>query len=188
MSDNVARYGRGPSATRRPNPNPRRSSMAQRWDHLELTFPPGFLTRDTRADIDAFWCGIFGWTSSEQVVYGHSCHMLRPDDGQFILLGESSGAMEPAPEIPPSSGLDVFVPHMGIRCDTIEDVDRLYGECLKFQEKDPRVRLRDFPLERYGTKLARNFLVNYVMPFWFDVNGVQADPATEPTTAWRYTA
>jgi hypothetical protein len=173
---------------RRVNVNPRRSNMAQRWDHLELTFPQGFLTSAVRAEIDAFWCGVFGWTSTEQRVYGHSCHMLRPDDGQFILLGETGDAMEPAPEILDNSGLDVFVPHMGIHCDTIEDVDRLYGECLRFQEKDPRVRLRDYPVERYGTKLARNFLVQYLLPFWFDVNGVQADPGTKPGVAWRYTA
>ena len=160
--------------------------MTQRWDHLELTFPKGFLTSATRADIDAFWCGIFGWTSSEHLVYGHSCHMLRPDDGQFILLVESDDAMEPAPEIPESSGPDVFIPHMGIHCETIGAVDKLYAKCLEFQEKDPRVRLRDYPLERHGSKLARNFLVQYVLPFWFDVNSVQADPGTEPLRAWRY--
>jgi hypothetical protein len=160
--------------------------MAQRWDHLELTFPTGFLTSAARAEIDAFWCSIFGWTSSEHLVYGHSCHMLRPDDGQFILLVEADGAMDPAPEIPASPGPDVFVPHMGIHCQTIEEVDQLFGECLKFQEKDERVRLRDFPLERHGSKLARNFLVQYLLPFWFDVNGVRPDPGTEPDIGWRY--
>jgi hypothetical protein len=162
--------------------------MAQRWDHLELTFPQGSLTGVTRTEIDAFWCGIFGWTSTEQMVYGRSCHMLRPDDGQFILLVESHDAMDPAPEMPESPGPDVFVPHMGIHCDTIEDVDRLYGECLKYQEKDSRVRLRDFPVERHGTKLARNFLVQYLLPFWFDVNSVKADRGTEQARVWRYTA
>jgi hypothetical protein len=41
-------------------------------------------------------------------------------------------------------------------------------------------------VERHGSKLARNFLVQYVLPFWFDVNGVQADPGTESVMAWRY--
>jgi hypothetical protein len=162
--------------------------MAQRWDHLELTFPRGFLTGVARAEIDAFWCGIFGWTSTEQLVYGHRGHMLRPDDGQFILLIESGAPMNPVPEIPDGPWPEVFVPHMGIHCDSIEDVDGLYGECLKFQEKDSRVRLRDFPVERHGTKLARNFLVQYLLPFWFDVNGIKADHGTEPARAWRYTA
>ncbi|WAX58476.1 hypothetical protein M6B22_06850 [Jatrophihabitans cynanchi] len=119
-------------------------------------------------------------------MYDHSCHMLRPDDGQFILLAESDDAMQPPKDVSVLDGPDFFIPHMGIHCDSIEEVDALYAACLEFQKQDSRLRLRDVPLERHGTKLARNFLVHYLLPFWFDVNAIRADPHTAPPRAWRY--
>ena len=62
------------------------SSM--RFNHMELSFPRGTLTKEFRDEVDAFFCGVLGWDSLDTEVVGQSCHLLRPDDGQFILLAE----------------------------------------------------------------------------------------------------
>jgi hypothetical protein len=33
-----------------------------RFDHMELSFPPGTLTATLREEIDGFYGSIFGWT------------------------------------------------------------------------------------------------------------------------------
>ena len=34
-----------------------------RFNHMELTFPVGTLTREFREEVDAFYGSIFGWSS-----------------------------------------------------------------------------------------------------------------------------
>ena len=60
-----------------------------RFNHMELTFPAGSLTGEFREEIDAFYGSIFGWTALDTDVIGQSCHLLFPDQDQFILLAES---------------------------------------------------------------------------------------------------
>ena len=64
-----------------------------RFNHMELTFPIGSLTREFREEIDAFYASIFGWTALDTEVVGQSCHLLLPDPEQFILLAESNKPM-----------------------------------------------------------------------------------------------
>ena len=59
-----------------------------RFNHMELSFAPGTLTKAFRDDVDAFYCDVLGWESLDTEVVGQSCHLLRPDDGQFLLLAE----------------------------------------------------------------------------------------------------
>jgi hypothetical protein len=66
---------------------------SMRFNHMELSFPFGTLTQAFRDDVDAFYCGVFGWDALDTEVVGQSCHLLRPDDGQFILLAEGKRPM-----------------------------------------------------------------------------------------------
>ena len=81
--------------------------MGMRFNHMELSFPSGTLTRGFRDDVDAFYCGVLGWESLDTEVVGQSCHLLRPDDGQFILLAEGKEPMS-------SPGYD----HLGLLVET----------------------------------------------------------------------
>jgi len=65
-----------------------------RFNHMELTFPLGTLTQEFRDDVDSFYCGVLGWNALDTMVINQSCHLLQPDDGQFILLAEGKKPLE----------------------------------------------------------------------------------------------
>src|SRR5271157_431865 len=104
-----------------------------RFNHMELSFPSGTLTQGFRDEVDAFYCGVLGWESLDTEVVGQSCHLLRPDDGQFILLAEGAKPMS-------SPGYD----HLGLLLDTRAEVDSILAECRTFQRKDQRLRIKEY--------------------------------------------
>ena len=73
---------------RKPLGEKERTMATMRFNHMELSFPVGTLTQEFRDDVDAFYCDVLGWNALDTEVIGQSCHLLRPDDGQFILLAE----------------------------------------------------------------------------------------------------
>jgi hypothetical protein len=152
------------------------TSVSQlQFDHYEMTFPPGTLTKEFRDEVDAFWCGVFGWSSREHVVNGRSGHMLRPrDDAQFLFLVEvdpgEPALMLPVQEVSDEPGEYVFVPHLGVLYDSNDDIDRLLADTLRYREKDPRVRVKEYPLYTWGERLHHSFLLQYLLPTWFDVH------------------
>jgi hypothetical protein len=165
------------------------SQLAMRFDHLEVTFPKGTLTKSFRQDVDEFYCGIFGWTSQEVTVFGGACHRLSVDAGQFIMLAESDFPMaHPVGEIGPDAGQTMFVPHLGITLDTVDDIARLQSECQAFRARDPRVRIKEFPLQTYFNPDAasQGFLVMHLLPIWFDVHSRWWKPGKEPEKLFRY--
>src|SRR5207244_12699854 len=85
-----------------------------RFNHMELTFARGTLTEEFREEVDAFYGSVFGWKATDADVVGQSCHILLPDDDQFILLAESGKPMS-------SPGFD----HLGLLQDTRAEVDDL---------------------------------------------------------------
>src|SRR5215204_5809620 len=65
-----------------------------RFNHMELTFPPGTLTDEFRREVDAVFADILGWRAVDADVVGQRTHILLPDDGQFILLAEGKKWMD----------------------------------------------------------------------------------------------
>src|ERR1700736_1650043 len=104
-----------------------------RFNHMELSLPAGTLTQDFRDDVDAFYCDVLGWDSLDTEVVGQSCHLLRPDDGQFILLAEGNESMS-------SPGYD----HLGLLMGTRAEVDSTLADCYRFQAKDQRLRIKEY--------------------------------------------
>ena len=41
-----------------------------RFNHMELTFPQGTLTKDFREEVDGFYGRVFGWTGVDTEVVG----------------------------------------------------------------------------------------------------------------------
>jgi len=146
-----------------------------RFNHMELTFPRGALDDATRADIDAFWCGVFGWEALEVPLLGQTCHLLRPDDGQFILLAEGSRPLQ-------SPGYD----HLGLLCDTRAEVDELLDQVRRFQEKDDRVLIKEYEDLEGPRVTVRAFYVKYLLPIWFDVQCMEWLAGAEPAARWQY--
>src|SRR6267154_1792991 len=104
-----------------------------RFNHMELSFARGSLTQEFRDEVDSFYCNVLGWRSLDTEVVGQLCHILLPDDGQFILLAEGKEPMS-------SPGYD----HLGLLMDTREEVDSILAECRQFREKDERLRIKEY--------------------------------------------
>ena len=141
-----------------------------RFNHMELTFPPGTLTPEFRARVDEFYGGIFGFKGIDTEVVGQLCHILLSGEGQFLLLAEGEKHIH-------SPGYD----HLGFLIDTRVEVDDLLDRCRRFGEKDDRVRIKVYDDLVVGDLVVHAFYVKYLLPIWFDVqcmeNGGVAQPA-----------
>jgi hypothetical protein len=133
-----------------------------RFNHMEMTFPVGTLTKEFREEIDAFYGSIFGWTALDTEVVGQSCHLLLPDPDQFILLAESEKPMS-------SPGYD----HLGLLQDSREEVDDLLIACERYAEKDDRVTIKRYKDLAYPGVTVHAFYVKYLLPIFFDVQSME---------------
>lgn len=146
-----------------------------RFNHMELSFPTGTLTREFRDDVDAFFCAVLGWDSLDTEVVGQSCHLLRPDDGQFILLAESNEPMS-------SPGYD----HLGLLMETRAEVDATLAECQSFQKKDRRLRIKEYEDLVLPTVTVHAFYVKLLLPIWFDIQSMESPAGQPPSPRWQY--
>jgi hypothetical protein len=82
-----------------------------RFNHMELSFAPGTLTEEFRADVDSVFVDLLGWRASDVDIVGQHAHLMQPDDGQFLLLVEGERHMD-------SPGYD----HLGLLCESRDEV------------------------------------------------------------------
>ena len=130
-----------------------------RFNHMELTFPQGTLTKEFREEIDGFYGSVFGWIGVDTEVVGQLCHILLSEEAQqFILLAESNKPMQ-------SPGYD----HLGLLFSTRTEVDAKLEQCQRYQEKDDRVKIKDYDDLVTGDLTTRAFYVKYLLPIYFDV-------------------
>jgi hypothetical protein len=130
-----------------------------RFNHMELTFPAGTLTKQFREEVDAFYGSILGWTGVDTEVVGQLCHILLSEEvQQFILLAESDKPMQ-------SPGYD----HLGLLFATRAEVDDKLEQCKRYQEKDDRVRIKEYDDLVTGDLTTHAFYVKYLLPIYFDV-------------------
>jgi hypothetical protein len=146
-----------------------------RFNHMELSFPLGTLTQGFRAEVDGFFCGVLGWDSLDTEVVGQSCHLLRPDDGQFILMAEGSKPMS-------SPGYD----HLGLLMETRAEVDSMLAECQLFQKNDPRLSIKEYEDLVGPTLTVHAFYVKYLLPIWFDIQCMEWPEGKQPDHRWQY--
>jgi hypothetical protein len=142
---------------------------------MELSFPRGTLTPEFRLEVDAFYCDVLGWDSLDTEVVGQSCHLLRPDDGQFILLAEGNDPMS-------SPGYD----HLGLLMDTRQEVDSVLGRCREFRVKDDRLRIKEYGDLVGPTVTVHAFYVKHLLPIWFDVQCMEWPSGRQPEHRWQY--
>ncbi|MCE2392651.1 MAG: VOC family protein [Proteobacteria bacterium] len=151
--------------------------MAQvRFNHMELTLPRGALDEQMRDDITRFYGEVFGWETSRSDAVGQTSFFIRVDDGQFILLAESSKPMS-------APGYD----HLGLLCDTREEVGELLEKCRKLQERDERVQIQDYGVMPMGGVEVCAFYLKYLLPIQFDVQHIEYGEQNRPAKRWVYT-
>jgi len=146
-----------------------------RFNHMELSFAKGTLTQQFRDEVDAFYADVLGWRAIDTEVVGQRCHLLQPDDGQFILLAEGRDPMS-------SPGYD----HLGLLMETREEVDAILAECQRFAEKDDRMRVKVYEDLVGPTVTVHAFYVKYLLPIWFDVQCIERTGGPEPEKKWQY--
>jgi hypothetical protein len=142
-----------------------------RFNHMELTFAPGTLTPEFRAQVDEFYGGIFGFKGLDTEVVGQLCHLLLSGEGQFLLLAEGDRYMQ-------SPGYD----HLGFLLDTRAEVDGLLERCKRHGEKDDRVQIKEYRDLKTGDLVVHAFYVKYLLPIWFDVQCMEQRGVAQP--AW----
>jgi hypothetical protein len=118
---------------------------------------------------------VLGWDSLDTEVVGQSCHLLRPDDGQFILLAEANEPIS-------SPGYD----HLGLLVDTRNEVDATLERCRDFQKEDDRLRIKEYEDLVGPTITVHAFYVKHLLPIWFDVQCMEWPAGHEPTRRWHY--
>jgi hypothetical protein len=146
-----------------------------RFNHMELTFPPGTLDAAFRRDVAAGYGELFGWETSDVDIVGQSCQFLRVDDGQFLLLAEYERPMQ-------SPGYD----HLGLLCDTRAEVDQLLARAKAYRDRDDRLQIKEYEDLKTGNVTVHAFYVKYLLPIWFDVQCMEWQPGTAPANHWQY--
>ena len=146
-----------------------------RFNHMELTLAPGQLDEQMRADLRAFYGGVLGWETLDVEIVGGKQLLMRPDDGQFILVAEHKRPMS-------APGYD----HLGFLCDTPEEVDEILDACKAYQSKDDRVRIKEYENLVTGAVVVHAFYVKYLLPIWFDVQSITRQDGSVPAPRWQY--
>ncbi len=147
-----------------------------RFNHMELTLPPGALSRD-REDIRRFYGEVFGFEALDVPILGQNGLLLRtdPETSQFLLITEQRVHIR-------SPGYD----HLGFLFDSRAEVDALLEQCRKWQARDGRVEIKEYDDLEVGDTTVRAFYVRYLLPIWFDVQVIEQAPGSEPARRWRF--
>jgi predicted enzyme related to lactoylglutathione lyase len=148
--------------------------MAQvRFNHMELTVAKGELDAQRRADLTAFYGGVLGWETMDVEIVGGTQFLMRPDEGQFILVAEYREPMH-------SPGYD----HLGLLCETRDEVDELLERCRAWQAHDERLRLKTYDDLDTGNLVVHAFYLKFLLPIWFDVQCMEHRDAG-PARRWQ---
>ena len=151
--------------------------MALRFNHMELTLPPGALDAEARSEIKSFYGEVFGWNALDVPILGQEGLLLRTDadTSQFVLVVESKKPVS----VP---GYD----HLGLLLETRAEVDRALDAIRRWQARDERVQIKEYEDLVQGDVTVHAFYVRYLLPIWFDVQCMEWQAGAEPTRRWSY--
>lgn len=148
-----------------------------RINHMELTFPEGYLTAETKEKIGDFYRELFGWDSLEVEIVEQKALliMLDPEVSQFILCAESPNPMQ-------SPGYD----HLGLLFETRAEVDALLEKAKALQANNPDIQIKEYDDLVISPTTVRAFYVKHLLPIWFDVQCIEYEQGAAPAKQWRY--
>jgi hypothetical protein len=150
--------------------------MPARFNHMELTLPPGGLEAH-REEIKEFYADLLGWDAIDVPILGQVGLLLRtdPETSQFILVTEQKTHIA-------SPGYD----HLGIIYDTRAEVDAMLEKAKKRKAQDDRVQIKEYEDLVTGGVTTHAFYVKHLLPIWFDVQCQEFEADSEPQRAWRF--
>ncbi len=146
-----------------------------RFNHMELTLPPGGL--DARAEISEFYRDLFGWESMDVYIVKQNALLLRtdPETSQFILLTEMENHIR-------SPGYD----HLGLLYPTRAEVDEKLEIAKKWRDRDPRVQIKEYEDLVTGDVTTHAFYVKHLLPIWLDVQCQEHAGDSAPRRGWSF--
>ncbi|WP_101760542.1 VOC family protein [Oceanicoccus sp. KOV_DT_Chl] len=148
-----------------------------RINHMELTFPEGFLTAENKKAIGDFYKELFGWDTIEVEIVGQKALLLMLDAevSQFILCAESPDPLH-------SPGYD----HLGLLFETRAEVDALLAKAKALQAENPDIQIKEYDDLVVEPTTVRAFYVKCLLPIWFDVQCIEYQQGTAPAKQWTY--
>jgi len=151
--------------------------MTLRFNHMELTLPPGALEGETRSEIERFYGEVFGWEALDVPILGQQGLLLRTDaeTSQFVLVVESKKPVS----VP---GYD----HLGLLLETRAQVDRALDAVRRWRSRDDRVQIKEYEDLVQGDVTVHAFYVRYLLPIRFDVQCMEWKAEAEPARRWSY--
>jgi hypothetical protein len=148
---------------------------ALRFNHMELTLPPGALDEQARDDIKAFYGDVFEFDALEVPLFGQTGLLLRTDveTSQFLLLMEQETHIV-------SEGYD----HLGFLYESRAEVDDRLARVRAWQERDERVEVKEYDDLVVGDVTTHAFYFRFLLPIWFDVQVIET--AESAGRRWRF--
>lgn len=147
-----------------------------RFNHMELTLPPGHLTRDREA-ISAFYHEVFDFECLDVPIFEQQGLLLRtdPETSQFLLVTEQENHIR-------SPGYD----HLGFLCEDRDRVDKVFAACKKRQAAEPAIEIKEYDDLVIGPTTVHAFYVRYLLPIWFDVQVIEYTDGNAPERDWHF--
>ena len=141
--------------------------MTPRFNHIAMSVPADLLDAPGRADLLAFWGGVFGFAELPTETVDRGKLVLQAYDWeQFVFLIAEDEPMQ-APRLD----------HFGMSVETKEELDLFLARATAFQEHDGRVEIIGPGMEEHaGALRLHSFYVRFLLPLMLEVQWFDWDP------------
>jgi hypothetical protein len=145
-----------------------RETRPPRFNHVAMSLPADLLGADGRAEILAFWGGVFGFEELPSETKDREVLVLSAYDWeQFVFLIADDEPMT-------CPRLD----HFGMSVGSLEELEGFLAKAKAFAQTDDRVDIIDHKAEGHGDALTlHSFYVRYLLPMMIEIQFFDWDPA-----------
>lgn len=148
--------------------DPTARTRPPRFNHVAMSVPADLLDAEGRAEILAFWGGVFGFEELPSETIDRQVLVLSAYDWeQFLFLIADDDPMA-------CPRLD----HFGMSVGSLEELQAFLAKAKAFAEQDERVDIIDHKAEVHGDALTlHSFYVRYLLPMMIEIQFFDWDPA-----------
>jgi hypothetical protein len=139
-----------------------------RFNHVAMSVPADLVGAEGRAEILAFWGGVFGFEELPSETVDRQVLVLSAYDWeQFLFLIADDDPMA-------CPRLD----HFGMSVGSLEELEDFLAKAKAFAEQDDRVDIIDHKAEVHGDALTlHSFYVRFLLPMMIEIQFFDWDPA-----------
>jgi hypothetical protein len=139
-----------------------------RFNHVAMSVPADLVGAEGRAEILAFWGGVFGFEELPSETVDRQVLVLSAYDWeQFLFLIADDDPMA-------CPRLD----HFGMSVSSLDELEAFLAKAKAFAEQDDRVDIIDHKAEVHGDALTlHSFYVRFLLPMMIEIQFFDWDPA-----------